>query len=206
MTIDYPPIRGLADIEAIEKTPLEQQIFSWDVNDWVRRGLDLDPAKVALEYFETADPASTPQRVTYAELEGQSTRAANLFHSLGVGKDDAVIALMPTLPELYTTIVGGMAAGVICCLNWMLKPPQVLELIRASRAKVVVVQGPTPGYEIWQNFSTIADQLGKDVTVLTVPGPGGSRIDESDFARRLATQPGDKLTFARKADPSDIVA
>jgi fatty-acyl-CoA synthase len=113
---------------------------------------------------------------------------------------------MPTLPELYTTIVGGMAAGVICCLNWMLKPPQVLELIRASRAKVVVVQGPTPGYEIWQNFSTIADQLDKDVAVLTVPGPAGSRIDDSDFARRLATQPGDKLTFARKADPSDIVA
>jgi fatty-acyl-CoA synthase len=206
VTIDYPPIRNLADIEAIEKTPLEKQIFSWDVNDWVRRGLDLDPAKVALEYFETPDPESTPQRVTYADLKGQSTRAANLFHSLGVGKDDAVIALMPTLPELYVTIVGGMAAGVICCLNWMLKPPQVLELIRASRAKVVVVQGPTPGYEIWENFRTIADQLGKDVTVLTVPGPGGSRIDESDFARRLATQPGDKLTFERNAAPSDIVA
>ncbi|HXE28959.1 MAG TPA: acyl-CoA synthetase [Stellaceae bacterium] len=206
MTIDYPPIRDLADIEAIEKIPLEQQIFSWDVNDWVRRGLDRDPAKVALEYFETPDPASTPQRVTYADLKGQSTRAANLFHSLGVGKDDAVIALMPTLPELYVTILGGMATGVICCLNWMLKPPQVLELIRASRAKVVVVQGPTPGYEIWENFRTIADQLGQEVTVLTVPGPGGSRIDDSDFARRLATQPGDRLTFERKAAPNDIVA
>jgi fatty-acyl-CoA synthase len=88
----------------------------------------------------------------------------------------------------------------------MLKPPQVLELIRASRAKVVVVQGPTPGYEIWENFCTIADQLGEEVTVLTVPGPGGGRIDDSDFARRLATQPGDRLTFARKAAPSDIVA
>jgi len=63
VTIDYPPIRDLADIEAIEKTPLEQQIFSWDVNDWIRRGLDRDPAKVALDYFETPDPASTPQRV-----------------------------------------------------------------------------------------------------------------------------------------------
>ena len=42
MTIDYPPIRDLSDIEAIEKIPLEKQIFSSDVNDWVRRGLDLD--------------------------------------------------------------------------------------------------------------------------------------------------------------------
>ncbi len=206
MTIDYPPIRNLGDIEAIEKTPLEQQIFSWDVNDWVRRGLDLDPAKVALDYFETADPGSAPQRVTYADLKGQITRAANLFHSLGVGKDDAVIALLPSLPELYVTLLGGMAVGAVCCLNWMLKPPQVLELIRASRAKVVVVQGPTPGYEIWENFRAIADELGPAVTILTVPGPGGSRIDGSDFARRLAAQPGDRLAFARKAAPEDIAA
>src|SRR5579863_2709641 len=155
MTIEYPPIRDLHDIEAIERVPLEQQIFSWDVNDWVRAGLGLDPTKVAIEYFETADPASAPQRVTYADLKAQITQAANLFHSLGVGKDDAVIALMPTLPELYVTLLGGMAAGVACCLNWMLKPPQILELIRAARAKAVVVQGPTQGYEIWENFRAI---------------------------------------------------
>lgn len=206
MTIDYPPIRNLGDIEAIERTPLEQQIFSWDVNDWVRRGLDRDPGKVAIQYFQVADPASEPQEILYADLKRQITQAANLFHSLGVRKDDAVIALMPTLPELYVTLLGGMAAGVVCCLNWMLKPPQVLELIRAARAKVVVVQGPTPGYEIWENFRIIADELGPEVTILTVAGPGGDRIDATDFARRLAKEPGDALTFARKAAPSDAVA
>ena len=206
MTTDYPLQRNLADIEAIEKTPLDQQIFSWDVNDWVRRGLALDPAKIALEYFETADPTSEPQRVTYATLGRQITQAANLFHSLGVTKDDAVIALMPSLPQLYVTLLGGIAPGIACCLNWMLKPPQVLELIRASKAKVVVVQGPTLGFEIWENFSTIAGELGPGVTVLTVPGPGGTRIAASDLETRMASQPGDKLTFARKAAPDDIVA
>jgi fatty-acyl-CoA synthase len=206
MTIDYPPIRNLSDIEAIERLPLEQQIFSWDVNDWVRAGLDLDPTKVALDYFEIADPASAPRQVTYADLKRQVTQAANLFHSLGVGKDDAVIALMPSLPELYVTLLGGMATGVVCCLNWMLKPPQILELIRASRAKVVVVQGPAPGYEIWENFRAIADDLGPEVTILTVTGPGGTRENATDFPWRLASQPGDKLRFERKAAPSDIVA
>ncbi|HEY3916555.1 MAG TPA: acyl-CoA synthetase [Stellaceae bacterium] len=205
MAIDYPRIRDLRDIEAIERVPLEQQIFSWDVNDWVRRGLERDPGKVAIEYFETADPAAAPQQVDYATLRRQITQAANLFYALGVGKDDAVIALMPSLPELYVTLLGGMAAGVVCCLNWMLKPPQILELIRAARAKVVVVQGPTPGYEIWENFRTIADELGPEVTILTVAGPGGGRIDASDFARRIASQP-DRLAFARHAAPEDIVA
>jgi fatty-acyl-CoA synthase len=206
MTIDYPPIRDLRDIEAIERLPLEQQIFSWDVNDWVRAGLELDPTKVAIEYFETADPSSAPQRVTYADLKAQIARAANLFHALGVGKDDAVIALMPSLPELYVTLLGGMASGVVCCLNWMLKPPQILELIRAARAKVVVVQGPTPGYEIWENFRAIADELGPEVTVLTVPGAGGARDNVTDFARALSTQPGDRVAFARRAAPDDIAA
>ncbi|HLI22226.1 MAG TPA: acyl-CoA synthetase [Stellaceae bacterium] len=206
MTIDYPRIRDLADIAAIEKTPLEQQVFSWDVNEWVRRGLDLDPGKIAIQYFETADPESEPQQILYADLKRQITQAANLFHALGVRKDDAVIALMPSLPELYVTLLGGMATGIVCCLNWMLKPPQVLELIRAARAKVVVVQGPTPGYEIWENFNAIAAALDPDVTVLTVAGPGGRRVAESDFARRLAMQPGDELTFERKAAPSDIAA
>lgn len=205
MSIDYPRIRDLGDIEAIERTPLEQQIFSWDVNDWVRRGLDLDPDKVALDYFETADPGAAPQRVTYRALRQQIAQAANLFHALGVGKDDAVIALMPSLPQLYVTLLGGMAAGVVCCLNWMLKPPQILELIRAARAKVVVVQGPTPGYEIWENFRAIADELGPEVTILSVPGPGGARLDASDFETRIALQP-DRPTFTRQAAPDDIAA
>ena len=204
--IEYPPIRSLADIEAIERTPLEEQIFSWDVNKWIRRGLERDPGKIALDYFEIADPDSPPQHVSYADLRAQVMRAANLFHALGVGKNDAVIALMPTLPELYVTLLGGMATGVVCCLNWMLKPPQLLELIRGARAKVVVVQGPSPGYEIWENFVAIADELGPEVTILTVPGPGGGREDASDLARHLATQPGDKLSFAREAVPDDVVA
>ncbi|HVA13731.1 MAG TPA: acyl-CoA synthetase [Stellaceae bacterium] len=205
MSVDYPPLRDLHDVEAIERVPLEQQIFSWDVSDWVRRGLERDPAKVALDYFETADPASEPQHITYATLRREIIQAANLFHALGVRKDDAVIALTPTLPQLYVTLLGGIAAGIVCSLNWMLKPPQVLELIRASRAKVVVVQGPTPGYDIWENFRAIADELDPDMHVLTVPGPGGKRIAASDLETRIASQP-EHPAFARKAAPNDIAA
>ncbi len=206
MAIDFPPLRNLADVEAVERVPLDERMLSWDVNDWVRRGLTLDPSKVALEYFEKADPTSTPQRITFAALHGQVTQAANLFHSLGVAKDDAVICITQTLPLLYVTVLGGIATGVACCLNWMLKPPQILELIRASKAKVVVVQGPTPGFEIWENFSAIAGELGPSVHVLTVPGPGGARIESSDFERQMATQPADRLLFERKAAPDDLAA
>ena len=44
----FSPIRTLRDIEALECVPLEQRLLSSDANDWIRRGLDLAPQKVAI--------------------------------------------------------------------------------------------------------------------------------------------------------------
>ena len=41
----FSPLRNLRDIENLERVPLEQRLLSWDANDWIRRGLDLAPAK-----------------------------------------------------------------------------------------------------------------------------------------------------------------
>ena len=202
----HPPIRTIKDIEALEREPLESRLLSWDVNDWIRRGLDLAPAKVALRYIEDGNPDSPQTVVTYAELKRQVTQAANLFHALGVGRQDAVLYLLPTYPQLYTIMTASIAAGVSCCVNWMLEPQHWIELIRASRAKVVIVLGPTPGYEIWQKFQAIREEVPAGVRVLTVAGPGGNRQADSDFETLCAAQPGDRLTFSRKASPDDLAA
>jgi fatty-acyl-CoA synthase len=205
MTV-FAPVRGLVDIEALERVPLEERIDSWNANFWVRRGLRLDPGKVALQYFVTADPTSKPIDITYAALRCQVVQAANLFHHSGVGPGDAVIYLLPTLPELYVTMLAGLEAGIACGLNWMLKPPQTLELLRGSRAKAVVALGPTPGYEIWENLQSIRAELGSTMRIFSVPGPGGTRLDDSDFARSMAEQPSDRLIFDRPIGREDIAA
>ena len=79
-----PPIRTLKDIEALERVPLEERVWSWDLNDWLRRGWSLDPDKVAINYVENGDVTATPVQITFSELERRSIQAANLFHSLGV--------------------------------------------------------------------------------------------------------------------------
>ncbi len=203
---DFPPVRDLRDIEALEEIPLEARIDSWNANDWVRRGLTLDPTKIALRYFATADPASQPVEINYASLNRQVIEAANLFHRMGVGPADAVIYLLPTVPELYVALLAGLEAGIVCGLNWMLKPPQILELLRGSRAKVVVALGPTPGYEIWENLQAIRSELDPSVKVFSVPGPGGARLNETDFARAIAAEPGDRLVFDRRIGRDDIAA
>jgi acyl-CoA synthetase (AMP-forming)/AMP-acid ligase II len=155
MQITYAPLRTLRDIEELERVPLDERVFSWNLNDWLTRGCALDPAKIAIRYIADADPASEPLSISYAELQARSNQAANLFHSLGVSSNDVVLYVLPTLPQLYVTMLGALACGIACGVNWMLKPEQLAELVRSTKAKVVVTLGPTQGYEVWENVQAI---------------------------------------------------
>src|SRR5688572_13090138 len=50
------PMRDLRDVEALERVPLEQRIFSWNANDWIVRGCQRDPDKIALTYIADGNP------------------------------------------------------------------------------------------------------------------------------------------------------
>jgi fatty-acyl-CoA synthase len=200
----HPPIHSLADIEALEKPPLESRMWSWNVNDWIRRGWAHDPRRIAIHFLQNADPDEIPESVTFEQLRHRSNQAANLFHASGVRATDAVLTLLPTVPQLYTAQFGGIAAGVACAVNWMLKPEQVLDLVRNAGTRVLVVLGPTPGYDIWENLQSIRDRLPPEVRLLTVQMPGGSKVTESDFDDACATQPGDRLLFERTIGPDDL--
>src|SRR5262249_52799432 len=202
----FSPLRSIADVEALERVPLAQRIPSWDANDWIRQGRQLAPDKVAIQYVADGRPDTPPLAWTYGELKARTIAAANLFRALGVGDTDAVLYLLPTIPSLYTVMLGSLAAGVSCCVNWMLEPSHWAGLIRASRAKVVVVLGPTAGYEIFEKFQSIRDELSPGVRVLTVQMPGDRQLPDSDVELLASRQPGDKLAFSRKAGPDDIAA
>jgi fatty-acyl-CoA synthase len=206
MSGEYAPLRTLQDIEALERVPLAERIFSWNLNDWIARGCARDGAKIAIRYIADGDPASPAVEISYAELTARANQAANLFHSLGVTAGDVVLFILPTLPQLFVTMLGALAAGIGCGVNWMLKPQQLAELVRATRAKVIVTLGPTPGYEIWENVQAIRPDIPASVAILTVPGPGGAVIPETDFDTLAVRQPGDRRIFARNVAPDDIAA
>src|SRR5262245_7176562 len=206
MPIAYAPLRTLRDVEEIERVPLGERIFSWDLNDWIARGCALDPDKVAIRYIADGDPDSAGVSIRYAELQSRATQAANLFHSLGVTPADTVMFVLPTLPQLYVAMLGAVAAGIACGVNWMLKPEQLGELVRATNDKVLITLGPTPGYEIWENVQAIRSGLPPSVRILTVPGPGGATDPQTDFDTLAAQHDGERLAFARKVAPDDIAA
>ena len=206
MRTTYTPLRTLRDIEELERVPLDQRIFSWNLNDWIARGCALDPEKIAIRYIADGDPDSDPVTISYAELRSRANQAANLFHSLGVSSRDVVLYILPTVPQLYVTMLGALACGIACGVNWMLEPAHLAELVRATRPKVIVTLGPTQGYKIWENLQAIRADIPSTVHVLTVPGPGGTAIAESDLDTLAARQSGDRLHFDRKVAPDDIAA
>ena len=205
-TISHAPLRTLKDVEEYERVPLESRIFSWDVNEWIRRGCGLEPEKTAIHYVEDGKPDGKSLSITYKELQIRANQAANLFYSLGVRPGDVVFFLMPSVPQLVVVTLGALATGIACGANWMLKPAHVLELVRSSRAKLLIAQGPTPGYEIWENVQAIRARLPQSVRVLSVQGPGGTRLPESDLDTLLDEQPGDRLIFHRSVEPDEIAA
>jgi fatty-acyl-CoA synthase len=191
----HPPIRNLADIEALERVPLESRIASWDVFELIRRGAAKNPEKTAFVYLEDADLDAPVFELSYRDLMGRFTQAANLFHRFGVGAGDAVCTLMPTVPEIFYAQVGGIAAGIACHVNWMLEAKHLADILRAARTKVLVALGPTEGFEIWQKVESIRASL-----------PGMQVLTVEEFSRRLAGEPADRLVFDRKRGPDDIAA
>ncbi len=169
-------IRELADIEEIERIPLEQQNDVWTVPDLLKRGAALDPGKAALLYLKDGSPNENPEIVTYQQLTERVAQAVNLFHSLGVGANDSVAILMPTVPQNYVAMFAAATAGIAFPINWMLHPSQIGELMEAARSKVLVTLGPTPDYDIWGKAETLRQRFGKSLHILQVPGPGG-RVD-----------------------------
>ena len=206
MQSTYSPLRTLRDVEELERVPLEQRVFSWNLNDWIARGCALDPDKIAIQYVADGNPDRQPVAVTYRELRTRSNQAANLFHSLGVSGGDAVLFLLPNVPELFVVMLGSLAAGIACSVNWMLKPEQLGELIRSTKAKVIVALGPTPGYEIWENVQAIRARHPRIGAHSLRARSGRSGAPESDLDTLASRHPGDKLVFERKVAPDDIAA
>jgi fatty-acyl-CoA synthase len=88
MQMAYAPLRKLQDIEELERVPLDERIFSWNLNDWIARGCMLDPEKIAIRYIADGDPDGEQISIRYRELRSRAIQAANLFHALGVSSDE----------------------------------------------------------------------------------------------------------------------
>jgi len=110
-------------------------------------------------------PTDKAHTWTYAELLSITTRAANLFHSLGATDKNSVALILPNLPETLAAMFAAQTSGIVNPINPLLEPSQIASILRDADAKVVVTLAGFPKTEIAQN---VAEALKTTPTVETV--------------------------------------
>ncbi len=221
------PIATMADVEAIEAVPLEQRNLPPNTYEALRRGVTLNPEGMALAFFLQAADYAKPVRYSFRELFGHITRAANMFHDLGIRPGKVVSMLLPNLPEAHFTIWGGEAAGIVNPINPLLEPEVIADIMRAAETQVLVTLGPFPGTDIWPKALEAAAQVPTLKTILRVDlaqhvpgikrwpakflawkaGRGTSApVPVLNFHKTLAKYPADRLVSGRQIAPDEIAA
>jgi fatty-acyl-CoA synthase len=200
----HAPLRSPADVLAIEQVPLEQRITRWDFALNLLEGCRHDPQRVALHTTNNGDLDGPLVTWSFAELEHHSLQFANLLRASGIGADDVVAIVSPTVPALFSTMIGGLLAARPFPINWMLDAHSLRELIRASKAKAVVALGPTPGFDIWNNVEAALAGMDHPPRLWTLHDPFAA-AHADDLLTAMTAQPGDRLDFERPtAQRSDV--
>ncbi|HSH91298.1 MAG TPA: acyl-CoA synthetase, partial [Ramlibacter sp.] len=169
-------------------------------------GAALDPDRAAIEFLPNADPSEAAVTVTYRQLVGDVNQAANMFHQLGVGKDDVVSFLLPLLPQSFMSLLGAQAAGIANPVNPLLEASQIAEILRAADTKVLVTVGAAASAEIWAKVERIRAELPSLEAIVVVAGDSDEANRIYSYDKLAAAQPADRLVSGRRIAASDTAA
>ncbi len=108
MVASQPP--NMTDYEA------ERREFKLDVSEYFNFAADVidkqaqNPDKEAMLWI---GQHGEERHIPFAHFSDASSRAANAFSSLAIGKGDPVLVMLPRIPEWWETILGLMRLGAI---------------------------------------------------------------------------------------------
>jgi fatty-acyl-CoA synthase len=189
-TLLVRPLRSIADIEAIEVTPLDERL---GVVDFCRR-IDLAlsaraPEDDALLYVPDGDVEREAERISFRTLQANIRCTASLLRTNGIQRGDVVAVLLPNVPQIYWAILGAMSSGIVFPPNWMMESRGLLHLLQQADVKAIIALGPTPGFKIWEALSSIAGELSAGLPMWSVAGPGATVLADSDLDLAIAREP-----------------
>ena len=101
--------------------------------DVIRRGARLHPERPAIVADE--------RRITYRELDGRSSQAANALVDLDVERGDRVAFLSLNRVDYYELMLGAAKVGAVTVpVNWRLAPSEVAAVLADAEPRLVVVE------------------------------------------------------------------
>lgn len=198
------PIKTLADVTAIEQTPLWQRIAATSVYEQLQAVAARLPELLALRAVATTHASEAPRDITFREFLKKITQVANLLTSLGVGPTDVVSLMVPLVPESYFALFGATAAGVANPLNPLLEPAHLIGIMRQTATAVLVATADDQAPEVWAKVEALRAALPGLKAVLRIGGTGSAPEGVLDLAAAIASQPDDHLIAQRSTARSDL--
>ncbi|MGG7643620.1 acyl-CoA synthetase [Rhodovulum sp. YNF3179] len=209
----------LADKRAIEnEKPWSERLTARTMYEFLTRTRDAFPDRDAVSFQILSGARDKAETLTWRDLHGRVTQAANLFRSLGIGETDVVAYLLPNANETVVTLLGGSVAGIVNPINPLLDAEQIGALLRETGAKVLVTLKGFPKTDVAQKAAEAVAMAPNVETVLEVdlnryltppkswivplvrprvrPGHAARVLD---FAAEMRRQRGDRLDFADAA-------
>jgi len=172
----------------------ERRSFQLDVPEYFNFAADIidklaqSPEKLAMLWV---GQDGERRQLTFAHFAEYSSRAANAFAALGLGKGDPVLVMLPRLPEWWETVLGLMRLGAIPIPCTTLLTPKDIQFraevaeatafitdsegaakfdqVRAECPSVkytilVATNADTAGRENWTNYHQIVSEASPEFT------------------------------------------
>ncbi len=200
-------VRTIEDIVAIESRPYDELVTARNLYDlFLATALHVGDAK-ALTVLRSEDPSDVGAAWSHRELLSEITRAANMFHALGLAPGQGVAAfLAPTLPSLPPLLLGAQVAGVASSLNYLLSRDAIVDLLNAQEATILVVPARELDETCWSKAAGVFDRVPtlRHVVVIGGDTDGGSGFIGLEEA--LSGRGGDALDFQPTADRNAVCA
>lgn len=196
-------VKTIEDIRAIEAIPYNEAVPARNVHDLFRATAASVGEHPALTVLRSGDPGDAGARFTHAELLAEITRAANMFHGLGLRPGRGVAAfLAPTLPEFPALILGAQVAGIASSINYLLNRDTIVHLLTASSARVLVIPARHLDEACWTAAQGIREAVPTLDHVLVIGDDTEGTPGFTPLTEALAPHGGDALAFDASSDRS----
>jgi long-chain acyl-CoA synthetase len=127
--------------------------------------------------------ANSGETLTYAQLEAESNRIAQLLRAHGLKRGDAIAILMENGPHYLPICWGAQRAGLIfTCISTKLGVEEARYIVEDSGSKIIFASA---------GLAPVAGQLDAPVARYVI---GGAISGYDDFARAIAAQPATRIT------------
>jgi len=218
----FPRIRDAESLRAIEAISWESLALPTSTTALIEASAARFPERIALRFLFEGRSEEDGIAYRYQDLWQRIVQAANAFHGLGIGPQDVVSFLLPSLPQTHITLWGAEAAGIVNPINPLLEPEHIAAIMNAAGTRVLVALAPFPGSDIWDKVEGLIEQVPSLERVLYVdatrfmtaeqaasvrkmqPLPSHDWCD--DFDALLDRAPDDAMTSGRRIAPDDIAS